>query len=251
MINIESISSIYLYETNRKTWSNPNKSKYYNISYQLSGHYDHTFNRKILEVKADSLFLIPKGAPYSVQRRSQGRAICMTFAAELDLPPTVIDCKANPEILKLFKKLLNYKNLQNEYNYCEAMATAYKLVGFILKTNKNEYVGHDARSKIESAVADIAENYTAPFIDVSELAKKHSMSAKYFRTLFKKLYNVTPTQYIISLRLQTAVKLLNESNMSIGEIAELSGFSDLYYFSKIFKAKFGLSPKEYRRQNSE
>jgi transcriptional regulator GlxA family with amidase domain len=50
----------------------------------------------------------------------------------------------------------------------------------------------------------------------------------------------------LELRLVVACKLLNESKLNIIEIAEMSGFTNLANFNRIFKAKKGLSPKEYR-----
>ncbi len=243
---IESVSSIYYYQTNRKVWKNEGNFKTYIVAYQLSGHYDHKFDSEILGVKTDTLVFIPKASPYSVRCVEPGKSICISFFGEFDLPPTVCDCTVNPEIKNLFLKALSHQNLHSDIHYCEAAAIVYSLIAFLFKSTQGEYIAHNTRSKIKSAHTYMTENYTDTTLKIEDVAKTFDMSTKYFRTLFKKLYNSTPTQYLISLRLQTAVNFLIESNLSIGQIAELSGFSDVYYFSKLFKTRFGVSPKDYR-----
>ena len=64
--------------------------------------------------------------------------------------------------------------------------------------------------------------------------------------MFKKNANTTPTEYIISIRLSNAKKLLVESNLTVAQIAELCGFNDASYFSYYFRRRFGMKPSEYR-----
>ena len=248
---IDKLSSIYYYQTDRKAWKNNGINNSYVLSYQVSGHYDHKFGSDILEVKADTLFFIPKSTPYSVQCKSQGKSICVNFSGEIDLPPTVYDCSDRPEIKLEFLKLMNYKNLHSKVNYCEAAAIVYSLFSFLYKISESEYVAHDTRSKLEKARQFINEHYTDTSLKISDVAEKFGIGEKYFRVCFKKVYNVAPSQYIISLRLQSAEKFLTESDLNISEIAFLSGFCDVYYFSKMFKSRFSLSPKEYRRAQNE
>lgn len=246
MLLLESVSSIYYYQTNRKFWKNEGRFKTYIIAYQLSGQYDHKFSSAALSVKKDTLVFIPKASPYSVRCVESGKSICISFFGEFDLPPTVCDCTKNPEIKNLFLKALSYQNLHSNINCCEAAAIVYSLIAFLFKSTQGEYIAHGTRSIIENAHAYMTEQYTDTSLKIEDVAKQFDMSTKYFRSLFKKRYNTTPTQYLISLRLQTAVKLLTESNLSISQIATLSGFSDVYYFSKLFKSRFAVSPKDYR-----
>lgn len=246
---VNSVSSIYIYKSNLKSWKNSGNHGVYCLAYQVSGYYDHKFPTENLTVKSDTLFFITKYTPYSVSCVEQGEAMCVTFTADIDLPASVFDCKEHPEIKVLFQKLMNYKNLLSSSNHCEAMAIIYKLLSFIYKQSSPEYIEHTNRDKIRLAYNYIAENYTNPSLQTGEIAESYGISTKYFRTLFKKVYNTTPSQCLISIRLQAAVKLLTESNLSIGDIAQMSGFSDVYYFSKLFKEKFGCPPSEYRNRS--
>lgn len=245
---IQDISMIYVYRTEQKTWKHPDNIDLYCLSYQVSGHYDHKFPAQFLPVKADTLFFIPKCTPYSVKCVEQGESICVTFAAEADLAACIFDCRDHPEIKTLFQKLLRYKNLQSPQNYCEAMAILYKLLSFIFRKQASPYVARSRQALLQSACDYMNENYADPTLKVGDLARRCDMSPKYFRTVFRRLYNTSPSRYLIDRRLQTAAKLLTESNLRIGEIAAQTGFADVYYFSKLFKSRFACAPGEYRKR---
>ena len=58
---------------------------------------------------------------------------------------------------------------------------------------------------------------------------------------------MTPAQYISERRLELAGEQLLRKKVNIAEIAEKTGFSDVSYFCKVFKEKYGITPKQYRQ----
>lgn len=66
---------------------------------------------------------------------------------------------------------------------------------------------------------------------------------------FKQKYGVTVVDYLTELRIEEAKKLLLETDMTVGEIADETGFSDTSYFSKVFLKSVGISPSCYRRSS--
>lgn len=70
----------------------------------------------------------------------------------------------------------------------------------------------------------------------------------YVSQMLKKKRGITLRQYIISYRLKMAKNLLTLTDKSIGEIAEECAFTDSSYFTKAFKAEFGIAPKAYRNE---
>ena len=94
----------------------------------------------------------------------------------------------------------------------------------------------------------ISENY-ANTISISELANLLNFSEHYFMRYFKNNMGVTCIEFINDYRLNQAVKLLTEQDKSISEIAIEVGVSNISYFNRIFKKKFGVTPKDYRFQN--
>ena len=82
---------------------------------------------------------------------------------------------------------------------------------------------------------------------VEEATKIYQTTRRRFGDVFKTLYNITPNRYVISRRMEFAKELLSAGYIPIGEIAYLCGFSDIYYFSKVFKNETGVSPSEYKK----
>lgn len=70
----------------------------------------------------------------------------------------------------------------------------------------------------------------------------------YVSNKLKEAKGVTLRQYIINYRMKLAKRLLELTDKSVGEIAEEAGFKDASYFTKSFKASFGMTPKDFRNQ---
>ena len=99
---------------------------------------------------------------------------------------------------------------------------------------------------IDTICRRIYENPSGAY-RVEKLAKAVSLSPDHFSRLFRRLKGVTPREFILRARIESAQDLLRSSNHSIGRIAEILGYSDVYFFSRQFKEKVGVSPSEFRR----
>ncbi len=101
--------------------------------------------------------------------------------------------------------------------------------------------------EIDSAVRYFHENYHKP-ISIEDYATSHHMSVSWFIRNFKEYTDSTPTQYLLSLRISNAQTLLESTNYNVTEIANIVGYENPLYFSRIFKKQSGLSPSEFRKQ---
>jgi AraC-like DNA-binding protein len=93
----------------------------------------------------------------------------------------------------------------------------------------------------------IAENYQGP-LSVNLLAGMVGLSRFHFSRIFKELTSRTVTEYINVIRINKSEFLLRNTPMNISEIALATGFSDIYYFSKVYK-KFKKEPPSKLRKN--
>src|SRR5690606_34991126 len=84
-------------------------------------------------------------------------------------------------------------------------------------------------------------------ITLPNLAEKYNYNPSYFSELFKQKVGISFIQYIAEVRMKQACRLLEDSNLGLGDIAELTGFSNPSYFSSRFKKIFGVSPTDYRQ----
>lgn len=81
---------------------------------------------------------------------------------------------------------------------------------------------------------------------VMKFADELGVTPPHFMRLFKARKNVTPSRFIVQERIEAAKSLLMSSNHSISRIADLLGYSDVYFFSRQFKQVTGMPPTKYR-----
>lgn len=82
--------------------------------------------------------------------------------------------------------------------------------------------------------------------EIKDLAAQVNLSPERFAVLYRKFFNAPPLAEIIGARILKAKRLLLGSSMGVKETAEACGWSNIFYFSRLFKQKTGLSPSQYR-----
>jgi AraC-like DNA-binding protein len=98
---------------------------------------------------------------------------------------------------------------------------------------------------IKVPVDYIRKHYQQPFT-IDDLAEISHLSVSALERRFKKYLSKTPKKFIVEVRLENARRLLVESNISIAQVCEETGFTDHSYFSKQFKTFFGELPSDFR-----
>ena len=106
---------------------------------------------------------------------------------------------------------------------------------------------HALMEEMNFALRFFHENYNKP-ICIEEYAATHHMSVSWFIRNFKEYTQLTPTQYLLSLRISNAQTLLESTNYNVTEIGEIVGYDNPLYFSRIFKKQSGMSPSDFRKQ---
>lgn len=96
----------------------------------------------------------------------------------------------------------------------------------------------------------IEKNFSKAF-SLESIALDTGLTQAKLQKGFKFLYNKTVTEYIRHVRLEVARDFMNTTDMNISEIVYSIGFTSRSYFSKIFKEKYGLSPTEFKRKQSQ
>lgn len=105
----------------------------------------------------------------------------------------------------------------------------------------------DTAQKIEKYIND----NIAWDLSIEQLCSHFSISRVELYQIFHAKFNASVADYIRTKRIALAERMIRTTTMQISEIAANVGFSDYNYFSKVFHRRFGLSPREYRRQVEE
>lgn len=110
---------------------------------------------------------------------------------------------------------------------------------------------------VESVRADIAANLDKPAYALDAFMRTLPLNYDYVRKLFKSEVGVTPHEYLISARMQLAARLIlsgmtnQYGKCTISQIAEMCGYSEPLYFSRVFKKYHGMAPSDYAGKSSD
>lgn len=223
----------------------------YEIVYYEKALGTTNFNGKILEFSTNNFCLIPRNLPHSEKHLINGNTIFIGFNDEtLNLKEPLM--LADTEDLRI-KKIINLiikEALNQEENYFEMISLMLKQLLLTIKRIPNKEQPVKKSRDLSLVIAYIAENYSFK-ITIKQLLNIACYSDGHLRRLFKQQYGMSPQNYIINFRLQKAVELLKDENLSCTKVAYMCGIPDSAQFSKLFRNKYGISPKKYQLQMKE
>ena len=143
-------------------------------------------------------------------------------------------------------RLLNeeFDALDKTEDVCERKCAMYRIVKILLDNAKEKSV---KRNEAIAPLIKLMHSEYAKEITVKDMAQRVNMSESNLYAVFKKAVGMSPVKYLNEYRLSVASLLLTETDYDIKSIAEKVGISDQFYFSRLFKKKYTVSPTEYRK----
>ncbi|MBQ7935081.1 MAG: AraC family transcriptional regulator [Clostridia bacterium] len=213
---------------------------YWLLHYVVSGTGIFQREGKKYPVTAGEVFVIPPFLEtfYQADCNDPWTYIWIAFETDEELPEVF----HSPVIQvagmgRIFEDMRRCQTMQNGKSAFLA-SRIWELIALVLESGKKQI------DCIDKALHCIHSEYMND-LTVSNLAKRFNLDRCYFSTLFTRKVGVSPSTYLIHLRLEKAAELMLYHNES-PTIAALSvGYSDLYHFSKSFKKKYGCSPRAY------
>ena len=168
-----------------------------------------------------------------------------------------ISSKGDPELAKRISDLI-YELIDIYYNKQYFKETRCKiliynillLIGEYVMQEHRELIGNERFSDksweyVRSACSYISE-HASEELSQTEVADAIGLSPYYFSKLFKDYTQMTFPAYLANIRVQNAINLLENNNMSITECAFAAGFQSTTTFNKVFREATGYTPREYR-----
>ena len=102
---------------------------------------------------------------------------------------------------------------------------------------------------IDYAIKYINANYA--MVKIREVADYVNLNRTYFTEQFKRRVFMSPQEYLMKIRMEHACQLLEKTQLPVNMIAGNVGYENPLTFSKIFKQKYGVGPKEYRKEKQK
>lgn len=104
---------------------------------------------------------------------------------------------------------------------------------------------------VKKALKFVEENIDNPEYSIEDLSKDLGLSKTHLNRKLQSIVDLTPLQFIRSIRLKRAAQLLINSQYNINEISDMVGFNTLKYFNSHFKEEFQMTPSQYREKNKK
>ena len=142
-----------------------------------------------------------------------------------------LDLISNAETAQMLQKVVN-----NTIAYIRS---------WIKDTNNNRY-----RDDITHIIEYIDENYTVK-LSLKTIAEAFSINESYLSRMFKNETGKNLIYFINEKKMRKAMELLEDPNMTIKKVANMVGINDQFYFNKVFKKFYHVSPSEYRKHQKQ
>lgn len=222
--------------------------------YILSGEAIYYFSDKTVTAEQGSVLFLSKHSIYKIRVTSADYRFAVVnfdFFEEERMPldnEAIIGRHTEP-LKSAFLKICQSFKTDTRHEQPQYFALLYDIYDGVCKDQSTRYVPKSKSTQIAAAVDIMANNFTNPEFSVEDLGNRCGLSKVHFRRVFGQIYHMSPVRYLTLLRLGKAKELLLGAETPIGEIAIACGYRNAYYFSKIFHAEFGMTPREYRKSH--
>ncbi len=253
MDNLVATVDYYNHRISTPTWHIADEIiDFVDVSYVVSGQAEYIINSKKYPVTAGDLICVPAGSrrqavtnPNStVELFSINGKIKDLNGHDVRLPfPVVSSIGLHKDLTALYAELNTVWKLRDPGYTMRARAIYLMLLQryFQLIVLRKDTSIMDIR--IKKVLHHIANHYHEP-LTVQNMAEMVNLSDMYFGNLFKKETGMSFRSLLTSIRINHAEEMLYSGEFKINEIAEACGFSDVFYFSRLFKENRGFAPSQ-------
>ena len=223
--------------------------------------------------KGDTLFINADAIHYSIATIDRvsnyyiavmnPRIICSSYAVETKAVKPIISDRSVPfvhfktddfdakEIQLLLKNLCKEEDNKSEFMITKGFFEIWEIVMHRFTDAYRLHVGRieDAdshNSKLKAMMIYIDQHYNEQ-ITLNEIAQAGAVSQTLCNQIFNKLTEKSPVEYLMHYRCRKVADLLQAGDMSMTEIAEITGFSGASYMSETFKKFYKMSPRDFKK----
>lgn len=242
-LKIKEIDCVIKYTAKKMEFTTKNRHNHI-IGIHLSGSAVHYFKNQKFTISENCIYFLNQKEDYKVKVLEKGVAFSVHFTTyePIDTESYCIKTAKANEIVRLLS--LIEKEFLSKNNDLALMSDLYGLCSELNKIYQKSYFPKDKR------MTDAEKYINTHFAEnncIAEAVRHSSLTRRRFNDLFKGCFGLTPNRYLTSLKINYAKNLISTNYFNISQIAEMCGFSDMYYFCKVFKSETGITPTEYKR----
>lgn len=251
--------TLEMIEVNRRQvqteWNYSEFNPFAKVYYISAGEGRVAIAGNVLHLKPGRLYLIPPYMPLKLSCEKYMHHYWVHFLTDRFGGGVLLDLarghyEAEPpdgaEVVRNFDLLQEAYLAGSPRQQMRAQAWLRLLLAYFLPAEKDSL---PARELLEFLpTIEYIENNLDSVLSNDELAELHNWHPTYFANRFSRALGVSPRNYIINKRIEKARQLLWGGGMTIAAVSREVGFSDEYYFSRVFKRLTGLPPGKYQKQ---
>lgn len=249
-IVIENVFSVSTTILERGSRGNMTNRKGYGLAMALKGKTGYFLDGKEHILDEKHILFFPQGRSYPSYCYESGRFPLINFyCTDAFFEPGFIsfDNDDTAGYYEIFSRMRQLFAFGMPSRRPQLIALMYEFIDKLLQSTQSAY----KPAPLLKATEYINANYTLPSLSVERIAGHAGVSETYLRRLFKNNYQKGPRQYLIAYRIARAKQHITESHLPIEVIADKTGFSDVYHFSKTFKRITGYTPSDFRTAFTE
>lgn len=259
----------------------PHSHDYYQICYVAAGHILHTQAQERVQLRAGDAFIVPPGFVHSILFPEEDAQIySLSFSETLFHPgfsrsnvyrfltalqlhtpsqPVRMKVTPSPSQSRSLQALLECLLREQVSKFPAELTAAGSLIASILCLLSQSYFSENSGQledmarcdrQMHECIAYIDGHFTQP-LPMDELTRRFALSRSRFGVLFPQYTGTTLKRYIAGKRVDYAVNLLRTSDLSVSQIAQLTGYSDNTTFYRNFTKITGLLPSHYRNKEKQ
>lgn len=243
-LKVKDIEFILKYTPTNRRFSAQNRTNHI-VGIQYTGSAVHHFQNGDKLLEDGMVYFLNQKDPYDVDVVQFGVAFSVHFTTAEPIETDSFFAKSGSGADEIFRLLESLdKQYRSKSGELRLLSDFYRLCDTVNSLYRKGFSPCDRR--MLKARAYLNEHFTEK--DCLFVAAANSnLTRRHFNDLFKSCFGITPNRYLVGLKIKYAQKLLSTDYLTVTQIAEMCGFSELAYFSKVFKAELSASPAEYRK----
>ena len=216
----------------------------YAISFSFGGRIEYKHGDDVIISDEGSVIIHPMGACYDFRCTRAGAFGVLNFFTSHFFTEKFIKIELDTALVQ--RRFAEIKAaLSTGASRHLVMALTYEILEYICRSRE------EGSEILRSALREIRANFSRADFTVSKLAASVHVSESYLRRVFVDELGFSPKKALVDMRISHAKRLLSEGNLSVARVAEASGFSGVYHFSRAFRLETGQTPSEFRRLSKE
>ena len=207
------------------------------LSCRVSGTCKFNFEGKKVESNSGDILFIPQNVSYDVDYSGGTMIVVHFYDCNYHTPENIALNNAAYVTEKFWEMLKEWEQRRSIFKIKSAIYNILQICRDTNSISRKSTLAEKAKTLIDT-------NYENPSFNITSLSEMLYVSPSTLRKNFASRFDMSPKQYLLKIRIDTAISLLSEGFLPVREISKKCGFEDEHYFSRIVKKKHGLPPSK-------